>query len=544
MRKNLLLFVASLLLSLPVIAQPTKDNVARECVLFEVFTGVRCPYCPAAANAIAQMLEEGLAIAPIGYQTSAFSIPEYYTNETNARANYYGINSYPTLKADGIRTYSNGGSASETLYPQYLSIYNSRKDLPSPFTIDLSFLPLEGNLCQVKCTVNQVGECTGNDVRVFIVLTQSNIDVNWQGMHSLHCVARDMIPTQNGTVFTGPAMTVTESFELNYPKEDCHLVAWVQNYGPGNKEVYQAVRLPMTMNLDYDLAIKKVDNILTSNCSGVANPTVNVKNLGNQTVTSFEVVAYADNNEVKRVPWDGSLAKDQSVDVVMDEFSFGSCTNLKFEVVKPNGHDDGFMADNVKSIAITTAPHVTDGYLLLKVRTGSNVAGLSFDLKDMNTGNVIKTVRFEQTSHTYDEPLILETESCYHLTMRDTTGNGMSGGFFVINNSSGKTIFKGGGNNSFTYEMNLEVTSSAYDGVAETSVADGVIFPNPSSGRFDFMLPEGDWHVSVRDLSGREVFDNPHFASGEIDLSNCKKGIYLIQAENGVMNCNKKVVVL
>ena len=88
----------------------TKDNVARECVLFEIFTGVRCPYCPAAANGIAQMMEEGLAIAPVAYHTTAFSTEEYYTNETNARANYYGINSYPTLKADGVTGMSGGGT--------------------------------------------------------------------------------------------------------------------------------------------------------------------------------------------------------------------------------------------------------------------------------------------------------------------------------------------------------------------------------------------------------------------------------------------------
>ena len=90
----------------------TKDNVARECVLFELFTGVRCPYCPAAANGVAQLLEEGKPIAPVAYHTSAFSNPEYYTTETNARASFYGINSYPTLKTDGMLTYANGGNAS------------------------------------------------------------------------------------------------------------------------------------------------------------------------------------------------------------------------------------------------------------------------------------------------------------------------------------------------------------------------------------------------------------------------------------------------
>ena len=111
MKKSLLLLAVALVwLPMALFAQ-TKDNVARECVLFEIFTGVRCPYCPAAANGIAQMMEEGLAIAPVGYHTTTFSTEEYYTNETNARANYYGINSYPTLKVDGITGMSGCGNA-------------------------------------------------------------------------------------------------------------------------------------------------------------------------------------------------------------------------------------------------------------------------------------------------------------------------------------------------------------------------------------------------------------------------------------------------
>ena len=140
------------------------------------------------------MLDEGLAIAPVAYHTSAFSTDLYYTDETNARASYYSISSYPTLKADGITGMSGGGDASQTLYPNYRNYYNQRINVESPFTIDLSYEPVEGNTCRVNCTVNQVGECNGTNVRVFIALTQCNIDVSWQGMQGLHHVCRDMIP--------------------------------------------------------------------------------------------------------------------------------------------------------------------------------------------------------------------------------------------------------------------------------------------------------------------------------------------------------------
>lgn len=142
--KKTLLFLAVALGLLPTALAQTKDNVARECVLFELFTGVRCPYCPAAANGVAQMLEEGLAIAPVAYHTTAFSTEPYITNETNARANYYAISSYPTLKADGITGMSGGGNASQSTYSNYRNYYNQRINVPSPFTIDLSYEPVDG----------------------------------------------------------------------------------------------------------------------------------------------------------------------------------------------------------------------------------------------------------------------------------------------------------------------------------------------------------------------------------------------------------------
>ena len=61
--KKTILFFALALGMLPMALEAQTKNVARECVLFELFTGVRCPYCPAAANGVAQMLDEGLAIA-------------------------------------------------------------------------------------------------------------------------------------------------------------------------------------------------------------------------------------------------------------------------------------------------------------------------------------------------------------------------------------------------------------------------------------------------------------------------------------------------
>ena len=539
-----LILTISVLLGLACIGvSQTKDNVARECVLFELFTGVRCPYCPAAANAVAQMLDEGLAIAPVGYHTSAFSTNLYYTTETNARASYYGIDSYPTLKADGVTGVSGGGSASENMYSYYRTYYNQRISVASPFTIDLSYEPIEGTTCRVNCTVTQVGECSGTNVRVFIALTQCNIDVNWQGMSGLHHVCRDMIPTQTGTVFTGPSMTISETFEMNWPKEDCYLTAWVQNYN-GTKEVYQAVRMSTVLDLDYDLVLKEVDDVVTTNCSGAQSPRLTVKNYGTQTVTSFNLCAF-DGVEDHCQTWEGSLASGESTTVQMEEFVAAPCEALEFYVTMPNGHEDGFMADNYFNVALVE-PSTIDGYVKMQFKTDSNPEETVVQVKDMESGEVVQSFTFELPKHVYTEEFVLPSASCYRISVLDLAGNGLgSGAIFKFTDASNQTFFNGSSATHFTDELALEVYgdgSSTWE-VPEQEGSRVEIMPNPSDGTFYLNLGEGTWQVTVFDLSGRMVHQVSQFTEGKIALDGCESGMYFLMATDGSKEIVRKLLV-
>ena len=542
MKKYLFLFLVAVLSCTSAFAQE-KANVARECVLFEIFTGVRCPYCPAAANGIAQLMQEGKAIAPVGYHTSAFSTAEYFTPETEARASYYSITSYPTLKADGVVGMSGGGGASESMYSYYLNYYNQRINQTSPFTIDLSMEP-DGDLCRVNCVVNKVGDCNGADVRVFIALTQCNIDVSWQGMQGLHHVCRDMIPTQTGTPFTGTSMTISETFELNYPKEDCFLTAWVQNYSGGTKEVYQAVRMSTAFDLDYDLVMKGASQVVTQNCSGKVNPVLKVRNSGNQTVNTFDIVAYADGQEVSRYTWNGTLNKGEVVDAEMDEFDFGSANTLSFTAVMPNGHEDEFSADNSVSVEMEEVSTI-DGYLKIQAKSGADYQNESIVITDMNTGEVFETLTFDEANHGYTFEVVLPNASCYRIAGIDTEGAGWGAGFFQVKDANNHAILQGGGSaNHFTFERAGEVYCDGELGIGEFEDHEMVVYPNPNSGIFSLDLCEGQWQVSVYDVAGRKVFENAKFTEGQIDLRHCEKGVYFVKATDGLNEMVKKIVVL
>ena len=542
MKKSLLLLTLALgMLPMALFAQ-TKDNVARECVLFEIFTGVRCPYCPAAANGIAQMMEEGLAIAPVAYHTTAFSTEEYYTNETNARANYYSISSYPTLKVDGITGMSGGGNASESMYSYYMNYYNQRINVASPFTIDLSYEPVDGTSCRVNCTVTQVGDCNGADVRVFIALTQCNINVAWQGMQGLHHVCRDMIPSQLGTPFTGPTMTINETFEMPYPKEDCYLTAWVQNYSGGTKEVYQAVRLSMALDLDYDIALKAVENVVTQNCSGIQQPQLTVKNFGNQTITFFDLCAY-DMHEDHRQSWHGTLPKGQSVTVTMDEFVAAPCDALHFYAVMPNGEGDQYMPDNFIDVAMEDVP-VIDGYLKMQLKTGSHPQNTRVEIIEIESDEIVNSYTFDQANHPYTEDIVLMNAGCYRIRVRDLAGEGMGNGFFQFLDSNNHIVAKGGGSSGhFTYELASEVQCDGTLSVNEVEEVLPVVYPNPSYGWVHLNLGKGQWQVQVYDIIGRKVIEKQVDAKAALDFTKQPKGIYLLKARNDAEEFNTKIVI-
>ena len=539
--KKLFLSVVVMFFMSTVFAQ-TKDNVARECVLFEIFTGVRCPYCPAAANGIAQMMEEGLAIAPVAYHTTAFSTEEYYTNETNARANYYSISSYPTLKADGITGMSGGGNANENMYSYYMNYYNQRINVPSPFTIDLSYEPVDGTSCRVNCTVTQVGDCNGSDVRVFIALTQSNINVGWQGMQGLHHVCRDMIPTQTGTLFTGPTMTISETFEMHWPKEDCYLTAWVQNYSGGTKEVYQAVRMSMALDLDYDIALKSVENVVTQNCSGIQQPKMTVKNIGNQIITFFDLCAF-DGHEDHRQSWHGSLPKGASVTVTMDEFVAAPCDALHFYAVMPNGEGDQYLPDNFIHVALEDVPEI-DGYLKMQLKTGSHPQNIRVQIIETESGEEVNSYTFDQANHVYSEDITLLNAGCYRIRVRDIAGEGMGSGYFQFKDANNNVVFKGGGQvEPFAYELSSELSCDGTLSVEETEKELPLVYPNPSEGLFYLNLGKGNWQVQVYDITGRKVLESQNEGMGSVDLSGRRSGMYFLKATNGTQEINTKIVI-
>ena len=497
--KKILLFTLSLCLGVTLLAQ----KVARDRVVFEIFTGVNCPYCPAAANGATDMAANGHSVAIAEYHTSAFSIPQFYTSETIARAAYYGVTSYPTTKVDGIINHAGGGS-SGTLYNAYLGYYNQRIGVESDFTINLTFEQISGDNYKAIAVVENVGGYTGN-ATLQIVLTESHIPYSWYGIPNLHWVARDMMPDQNGTTLDfsgGNAITIEEEYSIeNMPRENCEVIAFIQNNS--SKEILQGAWVTM-MVPDYttDAAIADAKNIPTGICSGVLAPEVEIQNMGADALVSVKIKTKINGTEVNSFDWTGDIIFPEKAIVQIPEFPFNASApyTIEFEVAEPNGGIDENPDDNTLTVDAAEAENIGD-QLQLILKTDDHPEDLSVDIINSATGVVEETLTFPTANTLTNTTIDLQTPGCHQLVLRDEAGNGINSFWTLM--ASGTVIANGTAADNFwftkTVEFNVEMaglfamfTADITDGCDAGLV---VNFSDMSTGgatSWDWSFPGGD----------------------------------------------------
>ena len=544
MKKFLLTIVASVLMAGSISAQ----NVARECVLIEAFTGIGCPYCPAAANGIAQMLQEGLSIAPIAFHNSYYSPAQYANAETNGRATYYSVNSFPTVLIDGMNKIEGGGTASNSMYNKYKPYYDERINKTSPFKIDLSFDYHSGTQCQAKAVVTKVGECDGTDVRVFIVLTESHIQQSWQGLQELNAVCRDIVTPSSGVALTEDVQEVTGLFNLaGYKKENCELIAWVQSYN-GQKEVWQAVKMPIaTSSAQYDLGIVGVEEVPSEVCSGVVAPRFTIRNYGSETLNSvlFRIMDDTD-TEIGTYQWQGNLLKGTQDEFMIPEIDFAGSSALKVHAVNLNGsNEDEFIFDNSYILNVVSPYVIEEGYMKIQLKTAADNQNFSIEIKNMDTDEVIETLTFPEPNKVYTEEITVPEFGCYRVTFKNSAGNGCGNGFWGIKDTNNKTIVSGSSStNTFRYAFPIELKYSGEDVEDVEAVRNVNVYPNPTNSIIN-VSAENITKVTVYNGMGQIVYSESNECDVvKINVESWTNGMYFVNVETADGNHSLQKVVV
>lgn len=70
-----------------------------------------------------------------------------------------------------------------------------------------------------------------------------------------------------------------------------------------------------------------------------------------------------------------------------------------------------------------------------------------------------------------------------------------------------------------------------------------VVYPNPTTGPVHVILPEGNYHITLVDITGNTIFDQFACQRTRMDLSNHNTGIYLMKISNDHSTLTRRIVL-
>ena len=232
-----ILFTVSLVFAISIVFG---QQVNRDKVIVEIGTGTWCTYCPGAAMGADDLVANGHPVAIIENHNG-----DSYANQySNARNSYYGITGYPTAFFDGGNSVV-GGSHSSSMYSSYAPIVTARSNVPSDFILEL-YGSSAGAAYDMVAKIYKVAPYSGPDPVYHLVITESDIQIAWQGQTELNFVCRQMVPDQYGTVISfadSDTVTLNLSFNMGgWALAHVEFVAFLQNNN--SKEILQGMKVP------------------------------------------------------------------------------------------------------------------------------------------------------------------------------------------------------------------------------------------------------------------------------------------------------------
>lgn len=250
------------------------QQVPRNYVFLEIATGDWCSYCPGAAMGADDLIANGDPVAVIeNHYNDVFE-----TNDSWSRIKtYYGISAYPTANFDGNYEVVVAGSATESMYGTYKPIVDARIEMDSDFSIDI-FGSNDGDEYSILVRLQNLGGYTGDNIKLQVTLTESEIAYNWQNQTELNFVNRLMIPDWMGTDLSSYDLTELTDIELDFTFDNtwndqhCELVLFIQD--DDTQEVLQSNKIALT-----DLFIPIVVDFEADVTSGCEGTTINYTDL-------------------------------------------------------------------------------------------------------------------------------------------------------------------------------------------------------------------------------------------------------------------------
>ena len=214
---------------------------------------------------------------------------------------------------------------------------------------------------------------------------------------------------------------------------------------------------PGAGNIDYDLALVSVQGLNPGPCENVLEPVVTVFNVGQQTVTAFNVGIAVDGGTPTVISWTGSLSSGAGVDVALCDA--GPCLVLADgdHTVDASVTLTGAADENASNDAYTTSFATSSGADVTWTIVTDNYPGeTTWSVTDEGGATVWSGGPYGASGTTYSETVCLPY-GCYTLTVNDSYGDGIccayGTGSFEL--ASGGAVLAAGGEFASTTSANF-----------------------------------------------------------------------------------------
>lgn len=552
----MLAFSANLLVAQTIVGtDPENKNV-----VLEEFTGIHCVFCPD-GHAIAQGIYDTNPedVVLINVHTGSFAAPnagepDFRTPWGPALEGQSNLQGYPagTVNRHYWEAYNQGGGTAQGRNT-WTTTSNQILNQPSYLNIELeSTIVTSTRQLVVYVEVYYTGDSPEETNLLNIAVLQNNINgpqtgggagSNYNHMHMLrHLVTGQwgvtISETTEGSLYTG-----TFTYELPMDYNDVELVLEDLDIVGFVSETHQEVISGNISELNFmesnenDAAIYSafVPQIA---CTEEYAPQVMLKNYGTNNLTSLEFSYTANGEDPATYSWTGNLAQNESEIVYLPAQAYLPTDMNDFSIIceLPNGESDELPQNNVYT---TTSPgSITfpeDCYLGINI--SGNPEDITWDLKDESGEVVAEGGPYTSTGFKLAQ-ITFPATGCYSFTLNDASGQGLSGGTYVVADINTNILFTGG---PFDYRAVAEFAYDIVIEVPENATNESVnIYPNPitHSANIEFELFENaDVKVAVFDMLGRNVswVYEGEMTSGkqklQMDATGLNKGIYFVRIQ-------------
>lgn len=371
---------------------------------------------------------------------------------SNARNSFYNITGFPTYKFDGILQVV-GGSGSSSMYGSYVPKVNQRNAVMSDFTIDIEFTSQGNNNYTGTFTLNNVGGNTTTGLKLQVTITESHMPISWGLSDEVNFVNRKMIPDQNGTVldFSGGS---TQVVELNFTmagfwdKDNCEIIAFIQ---APNKEILQGTKKFMAEALyNLDAQAKAVIFPVSEFCGSSLEPIVQIKNMGNDDLTSLDIEYSINGGTAQTYAWTGSLGFNLGVQITLPEISFTPqpTNSFQFTVSNPNGQPDLNPDNNTISQDFAVAPQITSSVVNFEVKTDQYPTETTWKVRNSSGAILYQGGPYSGANTVYTATWEFDEFDCYTFTIYDEYGDGIccsyGNGYYKLMDENNVVFAQGG----------------------------------------------------------------------------------------------------